>query len=144
MLGKILPLKTSQAKELVVTLCCRCRCVLSPLCRMVCVVELDRQAPWCQELCFSLDVVLWCGAPTVPGDVLLHVARALQCFRGTDLVPVPGAAPEQVWLQAHLERPLLEVAYFLFCSRRDSLAHSVCRSSGFLQKILFRNRLTGL
>lgn len=53
MLCKILPLKTFQAKELMVTLRCRWRCVLRPLCKMVCVEELDRQAPWFQKLCFT-------------------------------------------------------------------------------------------
>lgn len=48
------------------------------------------------EALLHLDVVWWCGGPTVPGDVLLHVAHALQCCRGTELVPAPGAAPEQL------------------------------------------------
>lgn len=92
MLCKILPLKTCQAKELMVIPCCRCRCVLRALCVMVCVVEPADKLPAVRS---SASAWMLCCA-VGPGEVLLHVAHALQCSRGTELVPAPGAAPEQL------------------------------------------------
>lgn len=84
MLCKILPLKTCQAKELMVIPRCRCRCVL----RALCVVELAEKLPAGRS---SASAWMLCCA-VGPGEVLL----ALQCSRGTELVPAPGAAPEQL------------------------------------------------